>query len=399
MNLLYFDCACGASGDMIVGALLDLGADFAELEQRLKTLGVEGYGLRAEKIKKKGVMATKFYVDIDETHGQPHRHLRHIVEIIERGDLPGDVKRASLETFQRIAVAEAEVHGSTPEKIHFHEVGAVDSIVDIVGAHLALHQIAPDRIESSPLHVGSGTVKCAHGVMPVPAPATALLLRGVPSYGGTVEGELVTPTGAALIAQLAQKFGPQPAMTTDRIGVGSGTRDLPDRPNVLRVMLGQAVQESVARETITVIEANLDDMNPELYPPLIDALFAAGARDAFVTAITGKKGRPGHLVTALVDGEKSDAVAEALFANSTTLGLRMRREERITLDREWKRATTPWGAVKVKIGRRNGRLFNSAPEFDDCRRVAEAANVPVRDVYNAAAAAAVRGDWEEKEDA
>lgn len=395
MNLLYFDCACGASGDMIVGALLDLGADFAELERRLKTLGVEGYGIRAEKIKKKGVMATKFHVDIDDSHGHPHRHLRHIVEIIERGDLPGDVKRASLDTFQRIAVAEAEVHGSTPEKIHFHEVGAVDSIVDIVAAHLALHQIAPDRIESSPLHVGSGTVKCAHGIMPVPAPATALLLRGIPSYGGTVDGELVTPTGAALIAQLAQRYDSQPAMATDRIGVGSGTRDLPDRPNVLRVMLGQPTQQRLGRETITVIEANVDDMNPELYPPLVDALFAAGARDAFITAITGKKGRPGHLVTALVDAEKAEAVAEALFANSTTLGLRLCIEERITLDREWKRATTPWGAVKVKIGRRNGRLLNRAPEFDDCRRVAEAANVTVRAVYEAASAAAVKGEWEE----
>ncbi len=392
MKTLYFDCFSGAAGDMIVGALIDAGADFPKIRDGLMSLGVEGYDVAIEKVKKKGVMATKFHVNIAE-HGHPHRHLKHIVAIIEKGDLPPSVRAASLETFRRIAEAEATVHGSTVEKVHFHEVGAVDSIVDIVGAHLALDQLKPDRIEASPLHVGSGTVKCAHGVMPVPAPATALLLKGLPTYGGTVEGELVTPTGAALIAQLAQKFGPQPAMSIDTVGAGSGTRDLPDRPNVLRVMLGQSIGGAGATETVTVIEANIDDMNPELFPPLVKGLIEAGARDAFLTPILGKKGRPAYLVTAMADEAAVEKVANALFRGSSTLGLRMRREERICLQREWKNVQTPWGVVRIKIGVRNGAAANVAPEFDDCARVAEEAKVAVREVYDAARAAAIKGEW------
>jgi hypothetical protein len=392
MKTLYFDCFSGAAGDMVVGALIDAGADFGKIRDGLMSLGVEGFDVAIEKVKKKGVMATKFHVNI-AAQGHPHRHLKHIVAIIEKGDLPATVRAASLETFRRIAEAEAEVHGSTVERVHFHEVGAVDSIVDIVGAHLALDQLRPERIESSALHVGSGTVQCAHGVMPVPAPATALLLKGVPTYGGTVEGELVTPTGAALIAQLAQKFGPQPAMTVHAVGAGSGTRDLPDRPNVLRVMLGETVGASGASETITVIEANIDDMNPELFPPLVKGLLEAGAKDAFLTPILGKKGRPAYLVTAMVDDAAAAAVADAFFRGSTTLGVRMRREDRICLPREWKDVSTRWGAVRVKIGLRGGGTSNVAPEFDDCARVAEAAKVAVREVYDAARAAAANGEW------
>lgn len=392
MKTMYFDCFSGAAGDMIVGALIDAGADFAKVRDGLMSLGVEGYDVAIEKVKKKGVMATKFHVNVAE-HGHPHRHLKHIVEIIEKGDLPQSVRDASLETFRRIAEAEATVHGSTMEKVHFHEVGAVDSIVDIVGAHLALDQIKPERIESSPLHIGSGTVKCAHGVMPVPAPATALLLKGLPTYGGTIEGELVTPTGAALIAQLAQKFGPQPAMAIDIVGSGSGTRDLPDRPNVLRVLLGQAAGMSSATETVTIVEANIDDMNPELLPPLVKSLLDAGARDAFLTPILGKKGRPAYLVTAMADDATAEKVADALFRGSSTLGMRIHREERICLDREFKTVQTPWGAVRVKVGLRDGAVANVAPEFDECARVAEAAQVAVRDVYDAARAAAIKGEW------
>ncbi len=392
MKTLYFDCFSGAAGDMMVGALIDAGADFGKIRDALMSLGVEGFDVAIEKVKKKGVMATKFHVNI-AAQGHPHRHLKHIVAIIEKGNLPESVRAASLETFRRIAEAEAEVHGSTIEKVHFHEVGAVDSIVDIVGAHLALEQLRPERIESSALHVGSGTVLCAHGVMPVPAPATALLLKGIPTYGGTVEGELVTPTGAALIAQLAQKFGPQPAMTVNAVGAGSGTRDLPDRPNVLRVMIGETAGASGATETITVIEANIDDMNPELFPPLVKGLIEAGAKDAFLTPILGKKGRPAYLVTAMADEAAVAKVADALFRGSTSLGLRMRREERICLQREWKDVSTQWGAVRVKIGLRGGIAANAAPEFDDCARVAEAAKVAVREVYDAARAAAVKGEW------
>lgn len=308
------------------------------------------------------------------------------------GDLPDAVKTASIATFERIAVAEAKVHGTTPEKIHFHEVGAVDSIVDIVGVHLAIHQLAPDRIESSPLHVGKGTVKCAHGIMPVPAPATSLLLEGVPSYAADVDGELVTPTGAALIAQLAESYGPMPAMTVRATGNGAGNKDLPDRPNIVRVLLGDAVS-APATATINVIEANIDDMSPELLAPLIGQLLDAGARDAFFTPVFGKKGRPGHLLTVLAKDEERDALAQTILEQTTTFGLRMRREERIELERSWRTVSTPWGEVRVKVGGRNGSFTTQAPEFEDCRQAADKSGVPVRRVYEAAMAAAVKGEW------
>jgi hypothetical protein len=228
--------------------------------------------------------------------------------------------------------------------------------------------------------------------MPVPAPATALLLRGAPSYGGAVQGELVTPTGAALVTQWADAYGPMPGMTVNAVGVGSGAKDLPDRPNILRVFVGDGIGTLPKTETIVVVEANLDDMNPELYPPLIGALLESGARDAFLTPIVGKKGRPGHLVTVLADESKLDAMTRALFANTTTLGLRMRREDRICLERSWKTAHTPWGDVRVKIGTMNGAVTVSSPEFEDCARVAREAGVSALAVYDAAKAAATKGE-------
>lgn len=395
MRTLYFDCFCGAAGDMIVGALIDVGADFDRIRDGLDSLGVSGYSVAAEKVNKHGTMATQFRVNLDDEHDHPHRHLRHIVEIIEQGTFPDTVKQASVQTFENIAQCEAEVHGTTPEKIHFHEVGAVDSIVDIVGAHLALDQLRPERIVASSLNLGSGTVKCAHGIMPVPAPATALLLKGVPSYSSEVKGELTTPTGAALIGQLATEFGPMPEMTIDSVGAGSGTRDLPDRPNVLRVLYGEAVGAGSQTETIVVIEANIDDMNPELFPPLINDLIEAGCRDAFLTPILGKKGRPAHLVTILAPENLVDKATAILFRGSTTLGLRMRHEQRICLAREHKCVATPWGEVSVKVSRYKGEVTNSAPEHEDCAAVARAAGVPVLEVYQAAYAAAIRGEFKD----
>ncbi len=393
MKTIYFDCFSGASGDMFVGALLDLGVDFDRLKAALDTLDVSGYTITAKKVKKKGVMATQFNVALDPTVKQPHRHLRHVVEIIDRGALPDSVKEAAKETFLRIAESEAQVHGSTIEKVHFHEVGAIDSIVDIVGAHYGLNELGSPRIVVSPMHVGAGTVECAHGVMPVPAPATALLLRGIPTYGGDVQAELVTPTGAALMAHLASSFGAMPTMTIDRIGYGSGTRDLSDRANVLRALLGEAADGSASGEEVTIIETNIDDMIPELLPVLIEEAMMAGARDVFVTPISCKKGRPGHLITVLCDAAKSDAIASVIFRNSTTLGVRIRTERRICLDREWKDAATPWGKVRVKLGAFHGEQTVASPEFEDCRAVANAAGVPVLKVYHAALAAAVKGEW------
>jgi len=395
MKTLYFDCFSGAAGDMIVGALLDLGVDFGKLKQALDSLEVSGYTIRAEKVKKKGVMATQFVVDLDPEQKQPHRHLRHVLEIIDKGDVPDQVKRASAETFRRIAEAEAAVHGTTIEKVHFHEVGAIDSIVDVVSAHFCLHELGYLHIAASPLHVGAGTVKCAHGIMPVPAPATALLLKGIPSYGGEVPYELVTPTGAALLGQIVASFGPMPVMRVVSMGYGSGTRDLEDRANVLRVAMGESMAGAGSTESITVMETNVDDMNPELLPELIGELLAAGARDAFLTPIIAKKGRPAHTVTVLCDDTKAQDMAGILFQNSTTLGVRFRREERICLAREWKVAATEWGNVRVKIGHFHGQRTVAAPEFDDCRNLASERGVPAATVYRAALAKALAGDLAE----
>ena len=392
MKTIYFDCFCGASGDMIVGALLDLGVEIDALRQSLASLDVHGFALRAEKVKKKGVMATQFHVDCDPSVKQPHRHLHHVVDIINAGDLPDSVKGSAIETFERIAVAEAAVHGTTVEKIHFHEVGAIDSIVDVVGAHFGLHALGIERVCASALHVGAGTVKCAHGVMPVPAPATALLLEGVPSYGGDVPYELVTPTGAALLAHRASSFGPMPLMRTERIGYGSGMRDLEDRPNVLRALIGETAVQMAKTEQIAVVETNLDDMTPELVACLTHELLYAGARDAFVVPILAKKGRPGHLVTALCEVEKQGDIARVFFAHSATFGVRMRVEDRFCLEREWQPVTTPWGEVRVKLGRLDGAIVQRTPEFEDCRQISETAGVPVRMVYERALAAA--GDQE-----
>jgi hypothetical protein len=385
MKTLYLDCFSGISGDMLVGTLIDLGADVERLRTALASLQVQGFDITAEKSLKKGITATQFRVVQDNTD-KPHRHLRHILEIIERGDLPASVKEASVATFRRIAECEAAIHGTTVEKIHFHEVGAIDSIVDVVAAHLALHLLEVGRVVASAVNTGSGTVQCAHGLMPVPAPATAQLLQGVPSYGSDCPYELTTPTGAALVAQMADAFAPMPVMVVEKVGYGSGTRDLPDHPNVLRGILGTETATG-QREPITVVETNIDDLLPELMPPLIDALLLAGAREAFLTPLYGKKGRPAFLVTALCDQDKLAPVTDAFFEHSSTLGIRMRTEERLCLDREWETVATPWGEVRMKIGIWNGKVRNRAPEFEDCRKVAEAAGISVMAVYQAALAA------------
>ncbi|HOD49349.1 MAG TPA: nickel pincer cofactor biosynthesis protein LarC [Candidatus Hydrogenedentes bacterium] len=389
MKILYFDCVCGAAGDMIAGALIDAGADFAAVRAALGSLPIGGFTARLERVKKKGIEAAQFKVEVDPAAAQPHRHLRHVLEIIESAGLPQSVKDASAETFQRIAGCEAEVHGTTIEKVHFHEVGAIDSIVDVIVAHLGLHLLGIERVESSPLPVGFGTVKAAHGVMPVPAPATAKLLQGVPIFGGELEGEWVTPTGAALIAQLAQAFGPIPAMRLERIGYGSGMRDAPDRANVLRALVGRSEQAHPGTETILVLETNIDDMNPELLPVLIQETLQAGAHDAFLTPIVGKKGRAAHKLTVLSPENRAEALMRTILRNSTTLGVRMRRESRICLPRDWKTVSTPWGQVRVKYGLLDGEPSAPAPEFEDCRALAEKAGVTVLDVYQAAVAAAI----------
>lgn len=394
VRILYLDCFSGISGDMTVGALIDAGADFEAIRRALESLHVHGFTVAAEKITKRGIAATQFHVHQEEHAHHPHRHLKHVVEIIQHGALPEPVKAAAIATFERLAEAEAAVHNTTVEKVHFHEVGAVDSIVDVVAANLALHLLGVERVFASPLYVGGGVIQCAHGVLPVPAPATARLLQGKPIVVGGVDAELVTPTGAALAVQWAEAFGAAPSMRIDAIGYGSGTRDLPDRANLLRVLVGEAEDLGARRESITIVETNLDDMTGELLPELIAAAMAAGARDAFITPVIGKKGRPAHLLTALCDESKLSGVCRMLFAHSTTFGVRIRREERMILDRHWETAQTPWGPVRVKIGLWNGERLVAAPEFEDCRALAGSAGIPVRRVYEAALAAALKGELE-----
>ncbi len=392
MKTLYFDCFCGASGDMIVGALIDAGADFEAIKRALLSLSVKGFDVRADKVKKKGIAATQFTVEIDPDVRQPHRHLHHVEEIIKSGDLPGEVIKNACETFRLIAEAEAAVHATTIEKVHFHEVGAIDSIVDIVGAHLALHLLGAEEVYASSPQVGCGTVKCDHGVMPVPAPATALLLKGIPWSSGDVPMELLTPTGAALLKHTVRRFCGMFPMRVDVVGYGSGTREIVDRANVLRVFLGERVTSDLKRQSIAVVETNIDDMSPELVAPIVGQLIEEGARDAFCASVLGKKGRLGYLISVLCDPEKAEDVAKMLFTYSSTFGVRIRTEERICLDREWKVAKTPWGEVRVKMGMLGGSVVSKSPEFEDCRTIALKSGRSLAEVYYTALAAAVRGE-------
>jgi pyridinium-3,5-bisthiocarboxylic acid mononucleotide nickel chelatase len=387
MKTAYFDCFSGASGDMVVGALVDAGAGFDFIQKGLESLGVPGFSVSAEKVLKSGISATQFRVHVANAEF-PHRHLRHILDIIEKASLPTKVHKAAEKTFRRIAECEAAIHGTTIENIHFHEVGAVDSIVDVVAAHLAHYNLGIERVISSALHAGSGEVECAHGTMPVPAPATAALLKDVPWYGGEVAAELVTPTGAALITQWAEAYGPMPPMKPSAVGYGSGTHNIHGRPNVLRVIIGETKTALPGIEPIVIVEANVDDMAGELFPPLLAELLEKGARDAFLTPIIGKKGRPAHVLTVLCDEEKLHDIVAAMFQGSTTLGIRMRTEQRVCLERDWRQVSTPWGEVRIKRACFDGERTTASPEFEDCRALAEKAGVPVRRVYEAALAAA-----------
>lgn len=393
MRVAYFDCFSGIAGDMTVGALIDAGADFDTIRTGLESMGVKGFTLAADKVGKNGVTATKFRVKLDKTMKHPQRHLATINDLIDKAALPDVVKADAKAVFEIIGYAEAEVHGSTIERVHFHEVGAVDSIVDIVGACYGMHLLGIEAVYASTVHVGAGTIRCAHGVMPVPAPATARILAGVPTYGGEVQGELTTPTGAAILKHYAKGYGQAPLMRVEAIGYGAGDKGLPDRANVVRVQIGELEEAGASPqdETITVIEANIDDMPGELVPPLIEALLAAGAKDAFYTPAQGKKGRPVCVVTALCDAAAADQIAGVFFANSTTIGVRIRDERRIVLPRVMKQVDTPWGVVSVKVS--GVSAPQSAPEFEDCKARAHAAGVPVKQVYEAALAAAVRGEW------
>jgi uncharacterized protein (TIGR00299 family) protein len=384
MKLAYFDCFSGISGDMTLGALFDAGCDLAQLREELRGLQVPDWKLSAEKVWKNGMAATCARV---KTEGQQkHRSLSAILQILRDSKLSSSVRDRAVAIFHKLGEAEARVHDAPIEKIHFHEVGAVDAIVDIVGACLGFHMLGIEKFACSPLNVGGGTVKVAHGVLPVPAPATANLLQGKPTYSNGVQRELVTPTGAAIVATLCDSFGPQPPMCVSAIGYGAGGADLEGQPNVLRIMIGEAAEKVVPGydQEITVIEANLDDMNPQIYGYFQEKALAAGALDVFTAPVQMKKNRPGMLLTVLCQPADAQTLMTLIFAETTTFGVRTHGAQRRVLPREFVKVTTSFGEVRVKLSRVNGRILHVAPEYDDCRKLAEEKNVPLQRVINEA---------------
>jgi uncharacterized protein (TIGR00299 family) protein len=384
MNLAYFDCFSGISGDMTLGALLDAGCDLARLRADLQSLQVPGWEISAEKVWKNGMAAT--YAKVKTEDQKKHRSLTDILEILKNSKLDDQVRDRATLIFQKLGEAEAKVHDVPLDKIHFHEVGAVDAIIDIVGACIGFHQLGIDKFACSPLNVGGGTAKMAHGVLPVPAPATATLLKGKPTYSNGVQRELVTPTGAAIVATLCDHFGPQPPMTVSAIGYGAGTADLEGQPNVVRIMIGQPAEKLVAGfdEEISVIEANLDDMNPQIYGYFLEKALAAGALDVYTTPVQMKKNRPGTLLTVLCKPQDASALTTLIFAETTTFGVRTTTAHRRILPREHVSVSTTFGDVRIKLSRINGRIQHAAPEFDDCRKLAVEKNVPLQQVITEA---------------
>src|SRR5271168_575983 len=387
MKLAYFDCFSGISGDMTLGALVDAGCAVEHLRSELSGLQVPGWELTAEKVWKSGMAAT--YVKVVTEDQSKHRSLSAILEILERSELAARVRERAAAIFRKLGEAEARVHDVPLEKIHFHEVGAVDAIVDIVGACIGFQALGIERFACSALNVGGGTAKMAHGVLPVPAPATANLLQGAPTYSNGVQKELVTPTGAAIVATLCGSFGPQPPMTVSSIGYGAGTIDLEHQPNVLRIMIGQAAETSVAEqfgfdEEISVIEANLDDMNPQIYGHFQERALTFGALDVYTTPVQMKKNRPGTLLTVLCKPEDRQRLMDLIFAETTTIGARTYNAQRRVLLRESVTVSTSFGAVRMKVASVNGHIRQATPEYEDCRALAVEKNVPLQAVISAA---------------
>ena len=408
MRIAYLDCFSGISGDMFLGALVDAGVPFELLQQTVAGLHV-GATLEMSRLDRNGISATKIDVVVNgrkdlpreeiwaaetaqhsHAHGEQHSHShsRHLPEILKIvGDAPVSehARKAASAIFTALGEAEAKVHNVPVEAVHFHEVGAADAIVDIVCAAVGAEALQVERILASPLNVGSGTVKCAHGEMPVPAPATLELLKGIPVYSGEVQKELVTPTGAAIVKVLAAEFGPRPTMTTEQIGYGAGTRDFPRHSNVLRITVGETGDHCEGTdEDIVVLEANLDDLSPQIIGYIADQVLAGGALDVFTTPVQMKKGRPGTLLTILAKPQDGPKLRGLLFRESSTLGIRSRREQRHILARRHESVQTQWGAVRIKIGSIGDTDSQFAPEYEDCRIIAAQQRVPLKQVMQEA---------------
>jgi len=405
-RILYFDCFSGISGDMALGALLDAGLPLDELKRALGTLALGDAHVHADRVLRAGVSATKFSVHEhahdrghehghhhhddahDHAHAHAHRTLDEISTLIDRSGLSAAARERAKAMFRRLGEAEAAIHAMPVERVHLHEVGALDSIIDIVGIAFAMEWAAADRVVCSALNVGGGMVQSAHGVFPVPAPATLRLLGDAPVYSGRVQKELVTPTGALIATTFATEFGPIPAMTIERVGYGAGDRDDPVTPNVLRVLVGrEAGVPRAAGDRVTVIECEIDDMNPQLFGVVMDRLYAAGALEVFYTPVQMKKNRPGTLLTVIAPPARSGELADVVFRETTTIGLRRADVDRECLQREIVTVETPIGAVRFKVARRGGEIVNAAPEFEDLAALAREKQLSVKDVQAIAIAA------------
>ena len=380
MKILYFDCFAGIAGDMTVAALIELGVPIEYLREELAKLKLplSAYSISAEKVRRKGMVATRFHVHAEEH--QPHRHYAGIAAMIEESSLSARVKERAQRIFFRLAEAEARVHGVEIGHVHFHEVGGVDSIIDIVGAAIGLDYLGIGELHVSPMPLGSGFVETAHGRLPVPAPATAELLRGVPVHGDAGPGERVTPTGAAIVAALADGFGPPPAMRVAAVGCGAGSRDFADVPNVLRLVMGEKTA-ALAKDEVYVIETHIDDMNPEILGFLMERLLACGALDAAFSPLQMKKNRPATRLTIISPMDKVDELARLVLAESTAIGVRYYPVSRMILSRAVEERDTSLGRVKVKAVRDGERLLRIVPEFEECRRLAGEKGLPLMEVY------------------
>lgn len=383
MKIAYLECHSGISGDMLLGAAVDAGLPVETLESGLRRLPVEGWKLTAKKVRRGALSATKLDFEVKESHH--HRTWKTVRKLLKGSSLAPPVRETALKIFTRLAEAEASVHGVPADEVHFHEVGALDSILDIAGAAIALDALGIEKLVCSPLTVGSGAVETAHGTLPVPAPATAALLVEAPVRAGSVEAELVTPTGAAIVAACADEFGALPPMTLAAVGCGAGTREFNEQPNVLRLFVGETAgeptgEQAAADDTVTVIEANLDDMSPQLAGHLMEEALAAGALDVFYTPVQMKKNRPGVLLTVLCEPGQLDSLCRMIFEQATTIGLRTYTAQRRTLKRELVTVDTPHGQVRMKLARMNGRVLNAAPEYEDCRKLAREKSVPLKQV-------------------
>lgn len=392
MKIAYFDCFSGASGDMIQASLIDTGLELDKLKHELAKLHLTDYDVQVQRVTRKGITGSHVIVSVGDSH-QHHeeRSLKDIQGIIERSDLQESVKVETMRVFTRLAEAEAKVHDIGLEDVHFHEVGAMDAIIDVVGSVAALAAMGIEKVYCSPLNLGGGYVKCAHGILPVPAPASAELVKGKPVYSRGAEGELLTPTGAAILTTLASHFGPIPPMTVDEIGYGAGTSDF-SIPNLLRVMIGQHSPQATeyATEQVAVVETNIDDMNPQIYDYLIQRILEKGALDVFLVPMQMKKNRPGTLLTIICSPDEVQDFSDFLMRETTSLGVRWRIDNRIKTDRHIREMETKYGPVRFKVATIAGKIVNVTAEYEDCKRLAVEKGVPLKEVMEEARNAAAR---------